>query len=96
MPETFINGERFFAFKHGHDSINVTRAVRPGANDIEIRVTNTLLNKVIGYAKNGIKWKGDYYFVDQNYKPFKAEAMEPLHAGLMGPVKIRVFTGERQ
>ncbi len=96
IPEVLVNGKWFFAFKPGQDSINVTRAVRPGANEIEIRVTNTLLNKVIGYAKNGIKWKGDYYFVDQNYKTFKAEAMEPLHAGLIGPVKIRAFTGERQ
>jgi len=52
-------------------------------------------HKVIGYAKEGIKWKGHYYFVDLKYKPFKAEAMEPLQAGLIGPVKIRVFTGER-
>ncbi|MBN2152824.1 MAG: hypothetical protein JW839_15340, partial [Candidatus Lokiarchaeota archaeon] len=35
MPETFINGERYFAFKHGQDSINVTRSIRPGANQVE-------------------------------------------------------------
>ncbi|MBN2153834.1 MAG: hypothetical protein JW839_20420, partial [Candidatus Lokiarchaeota archaeon] len=85
-------GERYFAFKHGQDSINVTRSIRPGANQVEIHVTNTLLNRVIGYARGGIVWRGDYYFVDRNYKPFKAKAMEPLPAGLLGPVRIRVFT----
>jgi len=96
MPEAFVNGERYFAFKHGQDSINVTRSIRPGKNEIAIRVTNTMLNKVIGYARGGIKWKGDYYFVDLKYKPFKAEAMDLLPAGLLGPVKIRVFTRERE
>jgi hypothetical protein len=57
---------------------DVTRALRPGRNTIEVVVRSPLLNRFIGYGERG----------DARFARFKGR--EPLAAGLLGPVVLRV------
>lgn len=69
--------------------IDLIHYVKSGQNHLEIKITNLLLNKIIGYARNRIKWRRDYYLVNQQYLPFKPRIMKLLSSGLLGPVKIK-------
>jgi hypothetical protein len=82
--------------------VDITRHARPGDNEITIRVTNLLINKVLGDPKPDtralrekfghklaqVTARPDLKF-DQNFE--KDVLKEPLPSGLLGPVKIQPF-----
>ncbi len=63
--------------------LDITRAVKPGENKIEIQVTNTWHNRLIGDSlvspDKKITWTN---------APFRLKDKPLLPAGLIGPVKI--------
>jgi hypothetical protein len=68
---------------------DVTRALKPGANHLEIRITNLWPNRFIGDQQPGVQKR--YTFTD--FKPFnltKDSAL--LESGLLGPVKLSAVT----
>jgi len=69
--------------------IDVTKALRPGSNKLEIRVTNLWVNRLIGDVQpNTIH---QYTFTD--IVPYKAES-PLLRSGLIGPVRFLSITGQ--
>ncbi len=67
--------------------IDVTSAVKPGANHIEIKVTNLWPNRVIGDQQPNAKQR--YAWLD--YLPYRADT-PLLDSGLLGPVRILAVT----
>jgi hypothetical protein len=63
--------------------VDVTGAIKPGKNDIEIKVTNLWVNRMIGDQQPWALKK--YAFAD--FSPYKADS-PLLPSGLLGPVHI--------
>jgi len=63
--------------------VDVTDAIKPGENDIEIKVTNLWVNRMIGDQQPWAMKK--YAFAD--FSPYKADS-PLLPSGLLGPVHI--------
>jgi hypothetical protein len=62
---------------------DVTSALNPGSNHIEVKVTNLWPNRIIGDRQPNATKK--YAWLD--YKPFRADT-PLLESGLLGPVKL--------
>ena len=67
--------------------LDITQALRPGRNCLEIRVTNLLINRVLGQPDP------DYSKLHSEYgarfgKPREKELCKPVPSGLLGPVRI--------
>jgi hypothetical protein len=63
--------------------VDVTRALKPGANRVEIKVTNLWVNRMIGDQQPWAMKK--YAFAD--FMPYKADS-PLLPSGLLGPVRL--------
>jgi hypothetical protein len=88
IADVYLNGTHAGCYWTQSRKLDASNLIKQGLNEIEIRVTNLLLNKVIGYDRNGIKWKPDYFFVDIHYKPFDAKILNLLPSGIIGKVKL--------
>jgi hypothetical protein len=86
------------AVRHGAASevylpfrVRVGGALRPGANTLEIEVTNLAANRVRDLDRHGVPWKTfhDANVVNVDYKPFDASAWPLRDSGLLGPVTLR-------
>jgi hypothetical protein len=63
--------------------IDVTAALKPGANTVEVKVTNLWVNRVVGDLQPDVRTKYTYTsFV--YYRPDSPL----LSSGLLGPVKV--------
>ena len=82
LAEVTLNGKNLGVVWHAPYRVDVTSALKPGANQLCIKVTNAWVNRLIGDEQPGaIK----YTFAD--VKPYKANS--PLLAsGLLGPVAV--------
>jgi hypothetical protein len=82
LAEVTVNRKNLGVVWHAPYRIDVTSALKPGANELNIKVTNAWVNRLIGDEQPGaIK----YTFAD--VKPYKADS--PLLAsGLLGPVAL--------
>jgi hypothetical protein len=63
--------------------MDVTSALKPGANEVSIKVTNAWVNRLIGDQQPNATTK--YTFAD--VKPYKANS-PLLPSGLLGPVTL--------
>jgi hypothetical protein len=63
---------------------DITQALKPGTNLLEIKITNLWPNRIIGDQQPGTEKK--YTFTD--FRPYKADS-SLLESGLLGPVTIR-------
>jgi len=69
--------------------LDVTALFKPGRNDVEVRVTNLLINEALGKAEP------DYRTVHKAFgqrfpDPTEWKECQPLPSGLTGPVTIRI------
>jgi hypothetical protein len=63
--------------------VDATSALKPGANEVTIKVINAWVNRLIGDQQPDAKTK--YTFAD--VKPYRANS--PLQpSGLLGPVRV--------
>ena len=83
-----INGKPVGTAWKAPFQIDVTSALRPGPNKLEIRVTNLWVNRLIGDAQPNTRHK--YTFTD--IVPYKADS-PLLPSGLTGPVRFLSVTG---
>jgi hypothetical protein len=83
VAEVTVNGKRVgIAWKTPY-RIDVTSAMKPGANTVEIRVANLWVNRLIGDQQPNATKK--YTFTTRN--PYKAKS-PLLPSGLLGPVQV--------
>jgi hypothetical protein len=87
VAEVVINGTSVRTVWKPPYRVDVTKALVPGANDIEIRVTNLWVNRLIGDAQPGAE--KITFTVTPPYTP--SAPLRP--SGLLGPVRIVLATG---
>jgi hypothetical protein len=83
IAEVIVNGKNMGIAWKKPFRINVTGALKPGNNKIEIRVTNLWVNRLIGDAQPDVKAKTTFTTM-----PFYKADSPLLPSGLLGPVKI--------
>jgi len=89
LAEVMVNGRSLGVIWHAPWRVDVTNALKPGANELKITVINAWVNRLVGDLQPGETTK--YTFAPS--KPYKADA--PLQAsGLLGPVRIDSVTAK--
>jgi len=83
LAEVTVNGKPLGIVWHAPFRVDATSALKPGANDVTIKVTNAWVNRLIGDQQPGLTTK--YTFAD--VKPYKANS-PLLPSGLLGPVQL--------
>ncbi len=82
LAEVTVNGKNLGVVWHTPYRVDVTSALKPGANEVSIKVINAWVNRLIGDEQPGAT---KYTFAD--VKPYKANS--PLvPSGLLGPVAV--------
>lgn len=84
IAEVSINGKQVGTLWKSPFVFDITDILQKKENNIEIKVTNTWVNRLIGDAQPNVKNKTTFTLVPA-YRPNSAL----LPAGLLGPVKIR-------
>ncbi|MBZ5665476.1 MAG: glycoside hydrolase [Acidobacteriia bacterium] len=87
LAEVAVNGKSVGIVWHTPYRVDVTRALKPGVNEITIKVTNAWVNRLIGDQRPDAATK--YTFAD--VKPYKATS-PLLKSGLLGPVRLERVT----
>ncbi len=92
LAEVKVNGIAVGETWHAPFRVDVTRALKPGANEVEIKVQNAWVNRLIGDQQPGAT---KYTLAD--VKPYKADS-PLLPSGLLGPVRFvsRELNGEQK
>lgn len=83
IAEVFLNDKRVgvvWTFPH---RINITEFLKKGKNTLEIKITNTWRNRLIGDHKLSEEKRTTW-----TTAPYRLESEELLPAGLLGPVKL--------
>jgi len=82
LAEISVNGENLGVVWHAPYRVNVTTALKPGPNQLTIKVVNAWVNRLIGDQQPGAK---KYTYAD--VQPYKADS-PLLPSGLIGPVQV--------
>ncbi|MDR3711356.1 MAG: glycosyl hydrolase, partial [Puia sp.] len=89
LAEVTVNGKSLGIVWHEPYRVDATAALKPGANEISIKVTNAWVNRIIGDQQPDATTK--YTFITE--KPYNAQS--PLLAsGLLGPVNVYSVAAE--
>ena len=83
LAEVTVNGKSLGIVWHAPFRVDATSALKPGANEVTIKVTNAWVNRLIGDQQPGLTTK--YTFAD--VKPYNANS-PLLPSGLLGPVQL--------
>ncbi|MGQ9635302.1 MAG: glycosyl hydrolase [Bryobacteraceae bacterium] len=83
LAEVTLNGKPLNIVSKPPFRVGVTEALKPGANRLEVKVTNLWVNRIIGDQQPGVTRK--YTFTSQQFY----NANSPLlSSGLLGPVQF--------
>jgi hypothetical protein len=82
LAEVSVNGKSLGIVWHAPYRVDATAALKPGNNEIVVKVTNAWVNRLIGDQQPGAT---KYTFAD--VKPYRASS-RLLASGLIGPVKV--------
>ena len=83
LAEVTVNGKALGIVWKTPFRVDVTSALKPGANTLEIKVTNLWVNRLIGDQQPGVAKK--YTYTTQQF--YQADS-PLLPSGLLGPVVI--------
>ena len=86
LAEVLVNGKSLGIVWHAPYRVNITSALKPGSNELEVKVTNAWVNRLIGDEQPGAT---RITFAD--VKPYKANS-PLLPSGLLGPVSLYSMT----
>ena len=89
LAEVTVNGKPLGIAWHAPYRVDATSALKPGANEVTIKVTNAWVNRLIGDQQPDATKK--YTFAD--VKPYKASS-PLLPSGLLGPVHVYSIAAE--
>ncbi|HWV33669.1 MAG TPA: glycosyl hydrolase, partial [Dyadobacter sp.] len=87
LAEVVVNGKNVGNIWKKPFRIEVTDALKQGSNSIQVKVTNTWVNRLIGDAQPGVVNKITYTTM-----PFYKADAPLLPSGLLGPVKLVAAT----
>jgi hypothetical protein len=82
LAEVTVNGKDLGQVWHTPYRVDATAALKPGANEVTVKVINAWVNRLIGDQQPGAT---KYTFAD--VKPYKANS-PLLPSGLLGPVTV--------
>jgi hypothetical protein len=82
LAEVTVNGKPLGIVWHAPYCVDARSALKPGANDVSIKVTNAWVNRMVGDQQPGAT---KYTFAD--VKPYQANS-PLLSSGLLGPVRV--------
>ena len=82
LAEVTVNGKDLGVVWHAPYRVDATAALKPGANEVSIKVINAWVNRLIGDEQPGAT---KYTFAD--VKPYRANS-PLLPSGLLGPVAV--------
>lgn len=83
LAEVAVNGKPLGILWHAPYRVDVSSALKPGANEVSIKVTNSWVNRLIGDQQPDATTKYTFTAV----KPYKANS-SLLPSGLIGPLNI--------
>jgi hypothetical protein len=83
LAEVTVNGKSLGVVWHWPYRVDVTTALKPGANTVSIKVINAWVNRLIGDQQPGVTTPITFADV----KPYRANS-PLLPSGLLGPVKV--------
>lgn len=83
LAEVSLNGQSLGVLWHAPYRINISRAIKPGANELSIKVINAWVNRMIGDQQPGVATPITFTDV----KPYNAHS-PLLVSGLLGPVRV--------
>ncbi|HJQ23097.1 MAG TPA: glycosyl hydrolase [Blastocatellia bacterium] len=83
LAEVAVNGQSLGVVWKKPFRVDVTAALRPGANTVEVKVTNLWVNRLIGDQQPGVTRKYTYTAL-----PFYRADSPLLPSGLLGPVRL--------
>jgi len=87
LAEVIVNGRNIGITWKKPFRIDITDALKQGPNSIQIKVTNTWVNRLIGDAQAGVANK-----ITFTTMPFYKPDSPLLPSGLLGPVKLVAAT----
>lgn len=87
LAEVIVNGKNVGITWKKPFRIDVTEALKQGSNSIQVKVTNTWVNRLIGDAQPGVTNK-----ITFTTMPFYKAESPLLPSGLLGPVKLVAAT----
>lgn len=87
LAEVTVNGKSLGTVWHAPYRMDATAALKPGANEVKIKVFNAWVNRLIGDEQPGVTTK--ITFADE--KPYNAKS-PLLPSGLLGPVRLYSIT----
>jgi hypothetical protein len=90
LADVRVNGELLGNLWKPPFRIDITSALRPGANRVEVRITNTWVNRLIGDKQPGVK---PYAYA--TFDPYKVDSTL-LPSGLLGPVALLKVSKDSQ
>jgi beta-galactosidase/beta-glucuronidase len=85
IAEVYVNGQECGVIWTAPYRVDITKALRPGKNELKIEVTNTWFNRMKGDLLLPEKER-----ITQTNAPFWAKDKPLLPAGLLGPVTLLV------
>jgi beta-galactosidase/beta-glucuronidase len=83
VAEVTVNGKPLGTFWKTPFRVDVTSALKPGANTLEVKVINLWVNRLIGDQQPGVTTK--YTYTAQQF--YRADS-PLLPSGLIGPVQV--------
>jgi hypothetical protein len=83
IAEVSVNGRPLGILWKAPFQADVTSALRPGANQVEIKITNLWPNRMIGDQQPSVTKR----FTFTDYKPYTKDS-PLLESGLLGPVTL--------
>jgi len=83
IAEVSVNGTSLGIVWKRPFRVNVTRALKPGANALSVKVTNLWVNRLIGDQQEGVTKK--YTYTAQQF--YRADS-PLLPSGLLGPARV--------
>jgi hypothetical protein len=87
LAEVTVNGKLLGIVWHWPYRVDATTSLKPGVNEVSIKVTNAWVNRMIGDQQPDATLK--YTFTTE--KPYKADS-PLLPSGLLGPVRLLEVT----
>jgi hypothetical protein len=82
LAEVTVNGKSLGVVWHAPYRVDATGALKPGANEVTVKVINAWVNRLIGDQQPGAT-----KYTSADVKPYKASS-PLLPSGLLGPVAV--------